>query len=80
MLSVYRFHDLSAWCDCWFVVYIKRFIYKCVSFCLHGCCGEWECWVRKPVKPVAVVTSTDRPKWVRNRYVIRLFGGVSCII
>ena len=23
-------------------------LYKCVSFWLHGCCGEWEGWARKP--------------------------------
>ena len=22
------FYDLSVWCDCWFVVYVRRFIYK----------------------------------------------------
>ena len=42
------FSELSAWCCCWFVVYIRRFIHKskCVSFWLHGCCGEWEGRVR----------------------------------
>ena len=23
-------------------------MFKCVSFCLHGCCGEWEGWSLKP--------------------------------
>ena len=27
-------------------VYLQ--IFKCVSFCLHGRCGEWEAWARKP--------------------------------
>ena len=42
-------------------------IFKCVSFWLHGFCGEWEGW--DPVNRfnhtsgVAIVTPTDRP-WV----------------
>ena len=32
MLFVY-FYDLSAWCGCWFVVYIRRFIYKFLNGC-----------------------------------------------
>ena len=27
------FYDLSAWCGCWFVVYIRRFIYKFLNIC-----------------------------------------------
>ena len=27
------FYDLSAWCGCWFVVYIRRFIYKFLNVC-----------------------------------------------
>ena len=33
MLYVYRFYDLSAWGGCWFVVYIRRFIYKFLNVC-----------------------------------------------
>ena len=33
MLFVYWFYDLSAWCGCWFVVYIRRFIYKFLNVC-----------------------------------------------
>ena len=33
MLYVYRFYDLSAWGGCWFVVYIRRFIYKLFNAC-----------------------------------------------
>ena len=29
---------------------------------------------------VAIVTPTDRPKSVRNRSVIELFGGVVCVV
>ena len=28
---------------------------------------------------MAVVTQTDRPKFVRNRYVIKVFGGLSVL-
>ena len=27
------FYDLSVWCGCWFVVYIRRFIYKFLNVC-----------------------------------------------
>ena len=27
------FYDLSAWCGCWFVVYLRRFIYKFLNMC-----------------------------------------------
>ena len=33
MLYVYQFYDLSAWGGCWFVVYIRRFIYKFLNVC-----------------------------------------------
>ena len=33
MLYVYRFYALSAWGGCWFVVYIRRFIYKFLNVC-----------------------------------------------
>ena len=55
-------------------------IFKCVSFWLHGFCGKWEDWV--PINRfnytnwMSVVTRTDRPKSVRNRCVIEVFGGV----
>ena len=80
------FYDLSALGGCWFIVYIRRFIYKifkCVSFWLHGCCGKWEGWACKPANRtswVAVVTPTDRPKSVCNRCVIELFCGVVCVL
>ena len=48
-------------------VYLQ--IFKCVSFWLHGCCGEWEGGPVNQVNHtswVAVVTPTDRPKSVRN--------------
>ena len=46
-------------------------------FLLHGCCGEVEDSVRKPVNNTSgCYTPTDRPKSVRNRCVIELFGSV----
>ena len=62
-------------------VYLQ--IFKCVSFWLHGCCGEWE---GGPVNQVnhtiwmAVVTPNDRPKSVRNCCLIELFCGVVCVV
>ena len=51
MFYVYRFlwplplGWLLVWC-LYKEVYLQ--IFKCVSFWLHGCCGEWEGWGRKP--------------------------------
>ena len=79
MLYVYRFlwplrfGWLLVWC-LYKEVYLQ--IFKCVSFWLHGCCGEWEVGPVNQVNHtswVAVVTPTDRPKSVRNRCLIELF-------
>ena len=57
-----------------------KIIPECVCPRLHNCCGEWKDW--DPVNWfnhtswVAIVTPTDRPKAVRNRCVIEVFGGV----
>ena len=62
-------------------VYLQ--IFKCVSFWLHGCCGEWEGGPVNQVNHtswVAVVTPTDRPKSFRNRCLIELFCGVVCVV
>ena len=73
------FYDLTAWDGCWFVVYIRRFIYKLLNVCpfdLKAVAGESEGWARKPVNHTswtAVVTQIDRPKSVCNRCVIELF-------
>ena len=51
MLYVYRFlwplrlGWMLVWC-LYKEVYLQ--IFKCVSFWLRGCCGEWEGWARKP--------------------------------
>ena len=55
-------------------VYLQ--ILNVCPFSLHGLCGEWEGWTRKPVNHtswVAKFTPTDRPKTVRNRCKIELF-------
>ena len=62
------------------------FFYKFlnVSFWLPECCGDWEGWARKPFNHtslLAVVTPTDRPKWLRNRCTCnRTFCGVVCVV
>ena len=33
ILTCNDFYDLSAWGGCWFVVYIRRFIYKFLNVC-----------------------------------------------
>ena len=50
------FYDISAWCGCWFVVYIRRFIYKFLNVCpsdYTAVAGEWEGgpvnWLTTPV-------------------------------
>ena len=79
MLYVYRFYDLSAWCGCWFVVYIRSFIYKFLNVCPFDYTAVAGSAKVGPVNQlnhtswVAVVTPTDRPKSVRNRFVIELF-------
>ena len=62
-------------------VYLQ--IFKCVSFWLNGCCGEWEGGPVNQVNHtswVAVVTPTDRPKSIRNWCLIELFCGVVCVV
>ena len=82
MLYVYRFLLPLRLGGCWFVVYIRRFIYKF----LNGCPFDYKAVARSgkvgPVNQVnhnswvAVITPTDRPKSVRSRFVIELFCGV----
>ena len=33
LLFAYLFYDLSAWCGCWCVVLIRRFIYRILNVC-----------------------------------------------
>ena len=76
------FYDLSAWDGCWFVVYIRKFIYKLLNLCPFDYTAVAGSGKVGPVNQVyhiswvAVVTPTDRPKSVRNRCVIDCFGVV----
>ena len=73
------FYDLSAWGGCWFVVYIRRFIYKFLNVCPFDYTAVAGSGKVGPVNQVnhtswvAVVIPTDRPKSVHNRCVIELF-------
>ena len=84
MLYVYRFFMTSTWGGCWFVVYIRRFIYKFLNVCPFDYTAVAGSGKVGPVNQVnhtswvAIVIPTDRPKSVRNRRVIELFGGVVC--
>ena len=80
------FYDLSAWCGCWFVVYIRRFIYTFLNVCPFDYTAVEVSGKVGPVNQVnhtswvAVVTQTDRHKSVRNRCVIELFCDVVCVV
>ena len=73
------FYDISAWGGCWFVVYIRRFIYKFLNVCPFDYTAVAGSGKVGPVNQVnhtswvAVVTPTDHPKSVHNRCVIELF-------
>ena len=73
------FHGLSAWGNCWFDVYIRRFINKFLNVCPFGYTAVAGIVKVGPVNQAnqtswaAVVTQTDRLKSVRNRCVIELF-------
>ena len=73
------FYDLSALGGCWFVVYIRRFIYKFLNVCPFDYTAVAGSGKVGPVNEVnhtswvAVVTPTDRTKSVRNHSVIELF-------
>ena len=80
------FYDLSAWDGCWFVVYIRRFIYTFLNVCPFDYRAVEGSGKVGPVNQVnhtslmAVVTPTDRPKSVRNHCVIELFCGVVYVV
>ena len=81
------FYYLSAWGCCWFVVYtcIMMFIYKFLNVCPFDYTAVAGSGKVGPVNQVnhtswvAIFTSTDRPKSVRNRSVIEHFCGVVCV-
>ena len=80
------FYDHFAWAGCWFVVYIRRFIYKFLNMCPFDYTAVAGSGKVRPVNQVnhtswvVVVTPTDRPKSVRNRCVIELFCGVVYVV
>ena len=73
------FYVLCAWGGCWFVVYISSFIYNFLNvFPFDYTTVAWSGTVVSVNQVnhtswVALDTSTDRPKSVRNRCVIELF-------
>ena len=77
------FYYLSASGGCWFVVYI-RFIYKCLNVCpfdYTAVAGSGKVGTVNQVNHtswVVVVTPTDRPQSVRNRYVIEFLWCCLC--
>ena len=81
------FYDLFAWGGFWFVVYtcIRRFIYNFLNVCpfdYTAVAGNGKVWPINQVNHtswVVVVTSTDRPKSVRNICLIEHFCGVVCV-
>ena len=86
MLYVYRFLLPLRLGGCWFVVYIRRFIYKLLNVCpfdYTAVAGSGKVGHVNQVNHtswMAVVTPTYRPKSVRNRCVIELFCGVVCVV
>ena len=80
------FYYLSTWGGCWFVVYIRMFIYNFFNACPFDYTAAAGSGKVGPVNQVnhtswvAVVTPTDRPKSVRNHCVIELFCGVVGVV
>ena len=80
------FFDLSAWSGCWFVVYIRRFIYKILNVCPFDYTDVVGSGKVGPVNQInhtswlVIVIPTDRPKSVLIRSVIELLYGVACFV
>ena len=74
-----NFYDLYAWGGCWFVDYIRRFIYKFLNLCpfdYTAVAGSGKVGPVNQVNNTSWVTvdiPTGRPKSVCNRCVIELF-------
>ena len=77
-----RDNKTSVRCGCWFVVYIRRLIYKFLNGCPFDYMAVAGIWKVGPVNRfnhtswMTVVPPSDRPKLVRNRCVIDFFGDV----
>ena len=86
MLYVYRFLWPLRLGGCWFVFYIRRFIYRFLNVCPFDYTAVAGCGKVGPGNQVnhtswvAIVTPIDRPKCVRNRCVTELFCGVVCVV
>ena len=75
----------SPWDGCWFVVYIRRFIYKFLNVCpfdYTAVAGSGKVGaVNMLTTPVGWPCYSNLPsKSVRNPCVIELFGGVVCVV
>ena len=72
--------------NCWFVFYIRRFIYKFVNVCpfeYTAVAGSGKVGSVTQVNHTSwmlIGTPTDRPKSVRNHCLIENFCGVFCVV
>ena len=84
-VRVPHFYDLSAFVGCWSLVSVRRIIYKFLNVCPfdYTLLRLWrvERSLTNLTTPVGLTaTPTDRPKSVRNRCVIEVFGGVFYVV
>ena len=86
-VCVPHFYDLSALVGCWSSVSMRRIIYKFLNVCpldytAVAVSGKVERSYTGLTTPVGLTaaTPTDRPKSVRNRCVIKVFGGVFYVV
>ena len=85
-ICVINFYDLFAWDGCWSLVSTWRFIYKFLNVCPFDCTAVAGSGKVGPVNLVnhtswkTVVAPTDRPQSVRNRCLIKRFGGVFVLL
>ena len=65
-------------------MHFKQYFFRAMYDWLHYFCGEWEGWALvnwfNHTSGVTAVTPTDRPKSVRIRCVIEVFGGVFYVV
>ena len=66
------FYDLSAWCGCWFVVYIKEHIFKFLNVCSFDYTAVAGCGKVSPVNhlttPIDWMLSVALGLTVLSRY------------
>ena len=76
-------YDHSALCGCWFVVYIRWFIYTFLNVCpfdYMAVTGNGKVGPVNHTSWMTAVTPSDRPMSVRIRYVVELFGDVFVLL